>query len=417
MCGIAGFMGPWSPDDLARMTKVLTHRGPDEEGTFFDAEGRIGIGQRRLSIIDLAGGTQPLYNESRTVVVQYNGEIYNHEELREELEAKGHKLTTKSDGEVIAHLYEEHGIDLVERLRGMFAIALWDSERKKLFLIRDRFGIKPLYYKEVPEGVLFASEAKAILAAEEGRRPDIDHQGLAWFLSFRYVTEDRTLFGGIRKLLPAHWMEIENGRTRTRRYWDLRKVEKIEGRSEKEWVDELRSQLDAAVRMRLMSDVPLGSFLSGGLDSSFIVGLMAEAMDQPVDTFSFGVGEGWHNESEHAAVVARHFATRHHELAGDCNELELLERVIWHLDEPLADTAILPTYKLSELTRKHVTVALTGEGSDELLGGYDKYKILAKGDRIGRMVPGVLAECRRRARGRRAPGLQPQGQTCCRLSG
>lgn len=388
MCGILGFKGPWTSDDLTTMQAYLRHRGPDDVGAYHSREAAIGLAQTRLSIIDVAGGHQPLFNEDRSVIVVYNGEIYNHLELRRELEAKGHRLNSRSDGEIIAHLYEEQGIGFVQRLRGMFAIALWDARARRLFLIRDRFGIKPLYYRETNRGLLFASEAKAILAVERVR--DVDPQALAWYLAFRYVPEDRTLFAGIRKLRPGHWLALDDKGLVERRYWDLRAVEPGPERAEAVWVDELRERLREAVRLRLMSEVPLGAFLSGGLDSSFIVGLMAGTLERPVETFSFGVGSGWHNETEYAQVVARAFGTSHHALHGDCDDLDVLRRVIWHLDEPLADTAVIPTYLLSALTREHVTVALTGEGADELLGGYDKYKVLVLGDRYGRFLPGGL---------------------------
>ena len=386
MCGIAGFKGPWTGDDLALMQAYLHHRGPDDQGAFHAAEAEIGLAQTRLSIIDVAGGQQPIFNEDRSLVVVFNGEIYNHVELRRDLEAKGHHLNSHSDGEIIPHLYEEFGIAFVERLRGMFALALWDAQARRLYLIRDRFGIKPLYYRETSRGLLFASEAKAILAVDRVR--EIDPQALAWYLAFRYVPEDRTLFDGIRKLRPGHWLVFDENGPIEQRYWDLRAVEPGAARSEQAWVDELRERLREAIELRLMSEVPLGAFLSGGLDSSFIVGLMAGMLDRPVETFSFGVGSGWHNETEYAEIVASRFGTAHHALSGDCDDIDVLRQVIWHLDEPLADTAVIPTYQLSALTRQHVTVALTGEGADELLGGYDKYKALVVGDRLGRWLPG-----------------------------
>ncbi len=378
-------MGDWAVHHLHGMHPFLRHRGPDDIGIYHEPCQRVGLIHTRLSIIDLMGGQQPLRNEDGTVVVIFNGEIYNHSELRHELKGKGHNLSTESDGEVIAHLYEEVGIDFVQRLRGMFAIALWDQRQRSLFLIRDRFGIKPLYYRESSRGLLFASEAKAILAVERVR--DIDLQALDWYLSFRYVPEDRTLFDGIRKLRPGHWMRIDHQGVHTHRYWDLRNSEPTVFQDERQWSRELRERLREAVDIRLMSDVPLGAFLSGGLDSSSIVGLMAELSDRPVETFSFGVGEGWHNETEYADVAATAFQTSHHALHDNCDEPDTLRKAIWHLDEPLADTAIIPTYLLSELTRRHVTVALTGEGADELLGGYDKYKLLVGGDRIGAWLP------------------------------
>ena len=385
MCGIAGFFGDLTEKQLNTMKQFLHHRGPDDSGTHYNVSQKIGLAHTRLSIIDLAGGHQPLQNSDGTIHVVFNGEIYNHKALREELASKGYSLATHSDGEVISHLYEMLGIDFVSKLRGMFSIALWDSKRNKLFLIRDRFGIKPLYYKQSGKRVLFASEAKAILAVDRVR--EIDHQALEWYLSFRYVPEDRTMFQGIRKLRPAHWMEISDEGIEVKRYWDLRDTTNNEMLTEKQWIEGLHNQLEKAVNVRLMSEVPLGAFLSGGLDSSYIVGLMSGMSERPVETFSFGVGSGWHNESNYAEIVANAFKTNHHSLSGECDDLELLKETIWYLDEPLADTAVMPTYLLSKLTREHVTVALTGEGADELLGGYDKYKILTLGDKLGRWIP------------------------------
>jgi len=367
------------------MKQFLFHRGPDDSGMYFNPANRVGLAHTRLSIIDIAGGHQPLQNSDGTIRVIFNGEIYNHKDLRRELEAKGYALPSHSDGEIISHLYQEFGIDFVSKLRGMFAIAIWDERNRKLYLIRDRFGIKPLYFYDTKKGLLFASEAKAILSVDRVR--EIDPQALEWYTSFRYVPEDRTMFKGIKKLRPAHWLEHSDKGIRIERYWDIRDTKPNTSRTEAQWADELKSRLREAIDIRLMSEVPLGAFLSGGLDSSFIVGLMSKMSDRPVETFSFGVGSGWHNETEYAELAASAFNTSHHPLSGDCNEPEFLEQAIWYLDEPLADTAIIPTYLLSKLTRQHVTVALTGEGADELLGGYDKYKVLTYGDRIGRWLP------------------------------
>jgi asparagine synthase (glutamine-hydrolysing) len=378
-------MGDWSSEHLDTMKQFLFHRGPDDSGVYFNSANRAGLAHTRLSIIDVAGGHQPLQNNDGTIQVIFNGEIYNHKDLRHVLEEKGYKLKSHSDGEVISHLYEEFGIGFVQKLRGMFAIAIWDERNRKLFLIRDRFGIKPLYFYETSKGLLFASEIKAILSVERIR--EIDYQALEWYTSFRYVPEDLTMFRGIRKLRPAHWLEFSGNGIKIERYWDLRETQPDTSRTEAQWADELKSQLQEAINIRLMSEVPLGAFLSGGIDSSFIVGLMSSMSARPVETFSFGVGSGWHNETEYAELAASAFNTSHHSLSGNCNEPGVLAQAIWHLDEPLADTAIIPTYLLSRLTRQHVTVALTGEGADELLGGYDKYKVLTLGDRIGRWLP------------------------------
>lgn len=356
------------------MTELLNHRGPDENGQYHDPNTGIGLAHTRLSIIGVATGQQPLTDESGSIVVIFNGEIYNYKELRRELESKGHRFRTESDGEVIPHLYNDSGIEFISRLRGMFAIALWDNRQQKLYLIRDRFGIKPLYYSKTGHGLIFASEVKAILAVE--RLVDLDPQAMRWYLSFRYVPEDRTMFAGVQKLLPGHYLECHRDETKVRRYWQLEPTHDLSARSIDSVADELRDRLAEAVEMRLMSEVPLGAFLSGGLDSSFLVGLMKGSSATPVESFSFGVGSGWHNESHFAKLVANHFGTVHRELSGDCSDPDTLKRAIWHLDEPLADMAIIPTYLLSKLTRQHVTVALSGEGADELLGGYDKYKAL-----------------------------------------
>lgn len=376
MCGIAGFLnGDWGPEALDTMRDSLAHRGPDDSGQYYDQSARIGLAHTRLSIIGLSTGHQPLANRDGTVQVIFNGEIYNYKELRRELQAKGHIFRTDSDTEVIPYLYEELGADFVKRLRGMFAIALWDARKKRLLLIRDRFGIKPLYFKETPEGLIFASEIKALLAVEPAS--GIDPQAMRWYLAFRYVPENITMFSGIKKLEPGHFLDTSPRNRQIVRYWTLEPTHNLDGRTEASIAEELRARLSEAVELRLMSEVPLGSFLSGGLDSSFIVGLMSKLMNQPVKTFSFGVGSGWHNESKFANLAAERFATDHYPLTGDCNDKDTFERTVWSLDEPLADAAIIPTYLLSELTRQHVTVVLTGEGADELLGGYDKYKALS----------------------------------------
>jgi len=380
VCGIAGFLGEWQESALISMTQMLHHRGPDDSGHYHDPESGIGLAHTRLSIIGVATGHQPLTDADGSVVVIFNGEIYNYRELRRELESKGYQFRTESDGEVIPHLYNEMGADFIARLRGMFTIALWDNKKQKLLLVRDRFGIKPLYFMENSRGLIFASEIKAILANE--RVEDLDPQAMRWYLSFRYVPEDRTMFAGIRKLLPGHFLECTPNHVRVQRYWQLEATHDMSSRSTESIADELRARLAGAVEMRLMSEVPLGAFLSGGLDSSFIVGLMSQISNTPVQSFSFGVGSGWHNESHFAETVGNHFGTTHRALSGDCSDPDTLNKAIWHLDEPLGDMAIIPTYLLSKLTRQHVTVALTGEGADELLGGYDKYKALLAARRL-----------------------------------
>jgi asparagine synthase (glutamine-hydrolysing) len=365
------------------MKQMLRHRGPDDNGHYHNPETGIGLAHTRLSIIGVETGHQPLTNTDGSVIVIFNGEIYNYRKLRRELETKGYRFRTESDGEVIPHLYNELGNDFVSRLRGMFSIALWDSKKQKLLLVRDRFGIKPLYYMENGRGLTFASEIKAILANDSVE--DIDPQAMRWYLSFRYVPEDLTMFAGVRKLLPGHVLECTPEHVRVQRYWQLEATHDLSSKSDQSIADELRARLADAVDIRLMSEVPLGAFLSGGLDSSFIVGLMSQLSKEPVQSFSFGVGSGWHNESGFAELVANHFGTDHRALSGDCGDPETLKNSIWHLDEPLGDMAIIPTYLLSKLTRQHVTVALTGEGADELLGGYDKYKALMAVHRLRRV--------------------------------
>jgi asparagine synthase (glutamine-hydrolysing) len=345
VCGIAGFVGTWDESALIHMKRMLQHRGPDDNGHYHNPETGIGLAHTRLSIIGVETGHQPLTNTDGSVIVIFNGEIYNYRKLRAELETKGYRFRTESDGEVIPHLYNELGNDFISRLRGMFSIALWDAKKQKLLLVRDRFGIKPLYFMENGRGLLFASEIKAILANESVE--DIDPQAMRW--------------GHVLECTPEH--------VRVQRYWQLEATHDLSSKSDQSIADELRARLADAVDIRLMSEVPLGAFLSGGLDSSFIVGLMSQLSKEPVQSFSFGVGSGWHNESGFAELVANHFGTDHRALSGDCGDPETLKNSIWHLDEPLGDMAIIPTYLLSKLTRQHVTVALTGEGADELLGG------------------------------------------------
>lgn len=380
MCGIAGYLGQWDENALIRIKEMLRHRGPDNSGHYHDAETNVGLVHTRLSIIGVKTGIQPLASADGSVVVIYNGEIYNYRELRRDLEAKGYHFRTESDGEVIPHLYNEYGTDFIARLRGMFAIALWDKSKRKLLLARDRFGIKPLYFMETNRGLIFASEIKAITALE--RTDDLDPQALRWYLSFRYVPEDRTMFAGVRKLLPGHFLECTPNHVRVQRYWQLQATHNLSARSSQSIADELRARIAEAVKMHMMSEVPLGAFLSGGIDSSFIVGLMSQTSKKPVQTFSFGVGSGWHNESRFANIVAEHFGTDHRAMSGDCSDPDTFLRALWHLDEPLGDMAIIPTFLLSQLTKRHVTVALSGEGADELLGGYSKYKALTAARRL-----------------------------------
>jgi asparagine synthase (glutamine-hydrolysing) len=379
------------------MTAVLQHRGPDDEGFFtreYEDGVAVGLGFRRLSIIDLASGNQPIGNEDGSVQVVFNGEIYNFLELREELEARGHRFSTQADTEVIPHLYEELGQRCVERLNGMFAFALWDGARRELLLARDRFGKKPLYYADVGRSLLFGSELKSLL--EHPRCPtELDVQSLSRYLALEYVPTPFAIFEGVRKLPGGHVLRWRDGRTSVERYWDLSFEPDAPANGAAggaEYADELHARLREAVRRRLMSDVPLGAFLSGGIDSSSVVAMMVEQMpSQDVKTFSIGFSEESFDESAHARRVAQHFRTDHHEeIFTPQTMVDVLPSVVDVLDEPFADASILPTYVLSRFTRESVTVALGGDGSDELLAGYPTFAA----ERVARLyaMPRLLHE-------------------------
>jgi len=371
MCGISGFIGNFSKNDLEKMNNVMVHRGPDDSGIYF--KNNVGLAHRRLSIIDLEGGHQPMSNEDNTVWIVFNGEIYNFQDLKKQ-HLGSHKFKTRSDTEVIIHLYEEYGEKCINYLRGMFAFAIWDERKKKLLLVRDRFGIKPLYYARTGKGFIFASELKAILETEAVPR-EVDKQALNLYLTFRYVPGLRTMIDSVQKLEPAHYLVYQNGRLKIRQYWDLN-FQKDENKSEEYYSQALKELLKKSIDIRLISEVPLGAYLSGGLDSSFMVGLMSQLMTEPVKTFTAGFEGGWHDESPYAEFIAKKFRTDHRLLKTKADAVSVLEKVIWHLDEPLADAATIPTYLLSQLTKKYVTVILSGEGADELLAGYEKYKYL-----------------------------------------
>jgi len=372
---------------LTQMTRALRHRGPDDEGFFvasYDGGVAVGLGFRRLAIIDLATGNQPIANEDASVQVVYNGEIYNYRELRAELESRGHRFATNADTEVIVHLYEELGRRCVERLNGMFAIALWDERERLLLLARDRFGKKPLYYVEVDGGLLFGSELKSLVEHPDCPRR-LDHESLAAYLAAEYVPTPRAILEGVRKLPAAHRLVWQHGRAVVERYWDLFFEHDAVERTDDEYAEELRERLRAAVRRRLVSDVPLGAFLSGGIDSSSVVAFMAEALPSgSVKTFSIGFREQSFDESRHARRVAEHFGTDHHEDTFTASDMaDLLPTIADALDEPFADASILPTYLLSRFTREHVTVALGGDGGDELLAGYPTFPA----DRVASLYP------------------------------
>jgi asparagine synthase (glutamine-hydrolysing) len=394
MCGIVGIVN-LNPHDtvdetlLKRMRDVLRHRGPDGEGLW--AEGPVGLGHRRLAIVDVAGGQQPMPNEDESCWITYNGEIYNHADLRPGLEARGHRYRTRSDTETILHLYEEEQERCVERLRGMFAFALWDRARKRLLLARDRLGIKPLYYAVTPRELLFASEIKAILAAES-IRPELNETVLPEFLATRFVAGEETFFRGVRKLLPGRTLTWSVGEgVHTRRYWQVTVKEDDPGAGLEARARDLRARLEAVVSSHLMSDVPLGLFLSGGLDSSGLAGLMAPMVKAPIRTFAVGFVEREANELAYARLAARSVGAEHREVVVSPGEFfQALPRLIWHEDEPIAFTSSVPLYFVSRLAREHVKVVLTGEGSDELFLGYNRYRVTAWNDRVGAMYGAVV---------------------------
>ena len=359
------------------MTHVLRHRGPDDEGFFTQGFGDglgVGLGFRRLSIIDLQTGNQPIANEAGTVQLVFNGEIYNFRELRHELEARGHRFATSADTEVIVHLYEDNGVRCVEQLNGMFAFALWDAGRRELILARDRLGKKPLYYAEFGGSLIFGSELKSLLQHPRCSS-QLDFESLTQYLALEYVPTPASIIAGVHKLPAGHLLRWRNGTSSIECYWDLSFDKSEDPVADDEYVEQLREHLRTAVRRRLVSDVPLGAFLSGGIDSSTVVALMVEAMPpESVKTFTIGFGERSFDESDHARRVARHFGTDHHEETFTPNVmLDLLPELANFLDEPFADASILPTYLLSKFTRSHVTVALGGDGSDELLAGYPTF--------------------------------------------
>jgi asparagine synthase (glutamine-hydrolysing) len=376
MCGIAGIVGRnedvVDASDVHRMCQAIVHRGPDEEGIF--VKDGTGLGMRRLSIIDVEGGHQPVFNEDRSVWAVFNGEIYNFVELRAELESRGHHFYTHSDTEVIVHLYEELGPECVRRLKGMFAIAIWDESRKSLLLARDRLGKKPLHYAFSNGRLLFGSEIKAILAiAPELAVPN--PEALLQYFYFGYVPDPLTAFAAIRKLPPGHLMEYFRGSLKERCYWDVPAYGSAPPQSEEECLQILESKLAEAVRIRLMSEVPLGVLLSGGVDSSIVVALMARASSSPVKTFSIGFAEDRFNEAQYARVVAERFGTEHHEMVVDPNLEETITYLTSMLEEPFGDSSMLPTYFVCRMARQKVTVALSGDGGDELFAGYDRYAV------------------------------------------
>jgi asparagine synthase (glutamine-hydrolysing) len=375
MCGIAGIVTTAAGEkveagDIHRMCQAIVHRGPDDEG--IHVKDGIGLGMRRLSIIDLSGGHQPVFNEDRTVWVVFNGEIYNFPELRKDLLDRGHHFYTHSDTEVIVHLYEEMGADCVSKLRGMFAFALYDERHHKLLIARDRLGKKPLHYALHENRLLFASEIKAILAVAP-ELAEVSSDGLLQYFYFGYIPDPHTAFQKIHKLPPGHLLEYANGDIKIRGYWNVPRYGTHPQMTEEECLAEMERRLEEAVRIRLISDVPLGALLSGGVDSSIVVALMARVSTGAVKTFSIGFRAEQFNESEYARLVAERFQTDHHELVLDPNLAETLTFLSEMMEEPFGDSSMLPTYYVSRMAREHVTVALSGDGGDELFAGYDRY--------------------------------------------
>jgi len=377
MCGIAGIVSSNRTERIEealvhQMCEAIVHRGPDDEGLL--ARNNVGLGMRRLSIIDLSGGHQPIFNEDRSAWIVFNGEIYNFPELRPELEAHGHHFSTHSDTETIVHLYEEMGADCVQKLRGMFAFALWDDRRQSLLIARDRLGKKPLHYALHNGKLYFASEIKSILTVTP-ELAEVNRAALMQYMYLGYVPDPATAFSKIHKLPPGHLLEFQHGELRVRKYWDLPEYGTHASMSEEECLEEMEARLAEATRIRLISDVPLGALLSGGTDSSTIVALMARASSRPVKTFAIGFRQADFDESQYARLVAQKFATEHHELILEPDVVASLEKLTSSMEEPFSDPSILPTYFVSCLARQHVTVALSGDGGDELFAGYTRYGI------------------------------------------
>jgi asparagine synthase (glutamine-hydrolysing) len=386
MCGITGIINFDAADAVdrrlvERMTSTIAHRGPDDSGYFL--EGHVGLGHRRLSIIDLSGGHQPISSEDGSVTIVFNGEVYNFGELTRELKARGHSFKTHSDTEAMVHAYEEYGDACLERFRGMFAFALWDARRRRLLIARDRLGIKPVYLYHGPGFLAFASEIKALLEIP-GIPREVDRTALDHYLSLRYVPGPRTMFRHITKLQPGHMLVVDEHGVRTRPYWDVTYA--VDGAlTEAAALERFRELLDESVRLRLIAEVPLGVFLSGGLDSSAILGVMSRLRQgEPIKTFSVGyqarnAQEEESNEFSYARIAADHFGAEHHEFRIDAGDFrDFLPHLVWSLDEPLADPTCIPLYFISRLARRHITVVLSGEGADEILGGYGIYhKMLA----------------------------------------
>lgn len=401
MCGINGIAYSTrsrrevSPDALTRMRDILRHRGPDDGGIYIDKN--VGLGHRRLSIVDVANGTQPMFNDDRSYSIVYNGEIYNHAEKRKELIETGHKFNNLSDTETILHLYSEYGRDCIHHLRGMFAFAIWDAKKRELFVARDRLGVKPLYYVQSDDGSLyFASEIKALLEAG-AIKPEINFDVLPDQFANHGTSGDETLFVGVYRLLPGHTLLWKDGKLDIREYWDVDFEPKDERRTDDEFVEEWLGLFRESIKMRLMADVPLGMFLSGGIDSSAIAGIMSTMADDPIKTFSVGFRERAANEFEYSRLVAERFGTDHHEITITPEQFfAALPSLVWHEDEPIGFIASVPLYFVSKLAREHVKVVLTGEGADETLAGYGRYartlRLLELGKRYEGATPVFLRD-------------------------
>lgn len=399
MCGITGAI--WtdpakaiSTETLARMTAVLRHRGPDDEGTYrsefrarppYEDRPGVALGFRRLSIIDIEGGKQPMSNEDGSVWVIFNGEIYNYPSLRRRLQGAGHVFQSHSDTECIVHLYEDEGPDLFSHLNGMFAVAIWDFERRRLVIGRDRLGQKPLVYRMEGDRLLFASELKSLLEVP-GVPREVDPSAIDEYLTYQYVPYPNTILRGFRKLPPGHCAVFQDGHLQVNSYWspDFNAENAL---SESQAVDQLQETLRSSIQLRMRSDVPLGAFLSGGVDSSLVTAIMQENSENPIKTFSIGFPVAEYDETKYARQVAEHLGTDHHEFQVTPDAVDVLPKLIWHFDEPFADSSAIPTWYVSQLTREHVTVSLTGDGGDELFAGYPRYRAVALASMLDRIGP------------------------------
>src|SRR5579862_1816956 len=414
MCGIAGKFNfdadrPIDRDALTAMTSVIAHRGPDSDGFYTNAG--VGLGFRRLSIIDLSTGDQPIANEDGTIWVIFNGEIYNFAEIRSVLETLGHSFRTHTDTEVIVHAYEQWGDAAVDRFRGMFAFALWDEPKRRLLLVRDRLGVKPLYYCVTAHGVTFGSEIKSLLEDPDVPR-EWSAESIDAYLALQYVPCPRTIFKSIWKLPPGHLLVADNGRVRTRRYWDLTFTGDGDPARESQYLDALEASIDEAVRLRMVADVPLGAFLSGGIDSSIVVSSMVRSAPGRVVTASVGFDDAAYDELQYARTVAQHLGTESYEEVVRPDIAELLPKLAWHLDEPFADSSAVPTYYVSKAAREHVTVALSGDGGDEMWAGYARHKVervelFARrmlGSRVSRLAGRIAGQLPHSVKGARSLG-------------